>query len=199
MIESAGRLESLIAARDHLQDAASIGFLEHYGALLARLDGRIPCQDEMRGGGLTSFLPYMAVMDCRDRLVPRFRSAGARYVEYFGSDPTGHSYLEFVPMGRSAAALESFDHCMRQPCAMTMRIVGVSLAGQQRFTETVGVPVAAAPAGPSEFLFLISAVLTVLGQNDDPAAFSKRVAVMGRRFVDIGFGCPEAFLGQELI
>jgi hypothetical protein len=198
MIETAGRLETLGSARDHVQDAASIGFLEHYGARLAGLDRRVPCHAEMRSGGLTAFLPYMAVMDCRDRLAPRFLSAGAKYIEFFGTDPTGRDYLDFVPTSRTAAALESFDHCMRLPCAMTMRIVGVSVAGQQRFTETVGVPVAAEPAGPPAFLYLTSVVLTTLGRNEDTGAFSKRVAVTGRRFVDIGFGCPSSFLGQDL-
>ena len=198
MTETAGCVDSLEAARDLLCDSSSIGYLDYYRALLEVHDGRVPRENDMRSNGLTPFRPYMGVMDCRDRLTPRYRMVGARYAEYFGADPTGRSYLDFVPEQRKSAALEAFDLCMRLPCVMMARILGVSVTGQERLAETVGLPVADDATGAPAFLYMTSIVLAVLGQNQDPAAITKRIGVMGRQFVDIGFGCPDIYQGIPL-
>jgi hypothetical protein len=198
MPEKVSLIGSIDVAKQHVVEPVTRKFLDVYADLVPTGATRLPMRAQMAPEHLVQCLPYMAIMDCGDLEAPFYRLAGTIYSQYFGTNPTGRNYLSYVPEHRHAAVKESFGTCLHQPGGMLMKILGASAEGHERTTETLGLPVADDATGLARFIYLTTVALEDVGWTDDATLFTKRIDVLERRFLDIGFGTPATYLGVEL-
>lgn len=198
MPEKVGLIASIDSAKAHIVQSVTQRFLDVYADLVVTRPPRLPLRSEMAPEHLVQCLPYMAIMDCGNLQAPFYRLAGTIYAQYFGTDPTGKNYLNYVPEHRHGAVKESFGTCLHQPCGMLMKIRGASAEGRERTTETLGLPVADDATGFARFIYLTTVALEDVGWTDDATLFTKRIDVLERKFLNIGFSTPATYLGIEL-
>lgn len=204
MAEDVRLIRSSEEARAEMKRRVTLDFFETYQRLQARVEdcdlpvGRLPRHSEMLPEELMRSLPHMAIMDCANLDAPFYRLAGTVYIEYFGCNPTGHNYLDYVPVARHHIVKASFGTCLEHRCGMLMNILAVAANGHERITETIALPVGDDASDAPRFLFMTTVALHEAGWVTDATLFTKRVEVLKRYFLDLGFGLPSQYLGTPL-
>jgi hypothetical protein len=171
---------------------------QYFTTLIGEPPTAIPARRQIMPEQVGEALPYMAIMDCERIEAPKYRLAGTIYSEYFGIDPTGRDYLDFVPPARHGAAIASFKACLEHRCGMLMQILGASANGQERVTESIALPVRDDATGRPRFLYISDVALEEFGWTMDKTLFTKRIEVQERLFIDLGFGHPARYLDHRV-
>ena len=204
MAEEVRLIRSLQHARAEMRRQVTQDFCAIFARLQERVAEcdlpvkRLPRHGEMRPEELMRVLPYMAIMDCSNLDAPFYRLAGTVYIEYFGCNPTGHNYLEYVPAARHHIVKAAFATCLDHQCGMLMNIHSVAGNGHERITETIALPVGDDANDRPRYLYMTTVALEEAGWVTDESLFTKRVEVLKRYFLDLGFGLPTHYLGTAI-
>ena len=191
--EVIGYLPSVDAAIAILQREESRVFMRYCQKLQIARGGAIPLRSDFDPSCVTACLPYMVIMDCENPENPVYRLAGTRYVDAIGVNPTGKSYLSFVPEQRHAAAVTSYVTCMSIGCGMVTELVSVTDKGKEQIQEVVNFPVLDDVTGAPRYLYVTCLPLKTSDWSDNPGRFSKYTVVNRRLFLDVGRGVPTEY------
>ena len=152
----------------------------------------IPVKRDFNPLTLGRWVSFCAFLDVRDPEAVVYRLVGETLKERFGFDPTGRSYLEFVPDFRKPIALRAFEECASWPCAMAVMTEQTFGPAARHSARLSGCP-SIVPTRASYLLFI-----------DQPFDMDRYWAMraskmrysnlLDRYFIDLGFGTPSDFI-----
>ena len=192
-------LPTLSHARDQLSSDRSRSLVDWYIAMCEETGASVLGRHHFDPTANPRLLPSLVILDITEPRRPVFRLAGTRYVSFLGADPTGMSYLDFVPSTRRDEVIESYVHCHTHLCAMISHTVAVNDRGREQTMEIINLPLwkGDPESGALHFLVLVSPRGSARWAWDDECS-SQFVRIEYRAFVDLGNGTPGSFRGQTL-
>ncbi len=189
------RVNSLEAVAPLLKAPGTQALVKAYQDHLDHTAQTIPVKRDFNPLTLGRWVSFCAFLDVRDPEAVVYRLVGETLKERFGFDPTGRSYLEFVPDFRKPIALRAFEECASWPCAMAVMTEQTFESGRQALCEAVGVPVYENATDPrASYLLFIDQPFDMDRYWAMRASKMRYSSLLDRYFIDLGFGTPSDFI-----
>jgi len=156
-----------------------------------RKEGDVPSRADFDPTVMPRLMPNLIMHQIVDRQKMIIRLAGTALRARYGEEITGKDYLDLVPPERRDGALKAVLSAIDMPCGLLVRNVVRSTQGRVVKTEALGLPFESTTGGVDRYLYL-SAESEPIGFKTPEAGESAIFMESDRRFIDIGFGTPEA-------
>ncbi len=144
---------------------------------------------------LGRWLRFVTLYDVRDREDVVYRLVGETIKHRFDRNPTGRSYLDYVPESRRNLALQAFHVCAQWPCAMAVRTEQTFGSGRRAACEAIGIPLFEHRDDiRASYLLFVDQPFDAAENWSGPDLQLRHANLRERFFVDLGFGTPGDFV-----